>query len=214
MVKLVIQTLNEWSLPLTQMLPSSLKLHFPSHYLKSSPCNLVGHWAAGYAHLTGEKNRGPERRDQKVTVLEAKGDRPDLALAPLPHLEWHLWPPLPIQTSYLPALSLGWKPYPQLPKGGSASSTSPIYPQNLAQSRLAHWALQGRGGGQIHGRVPRVLPNTTPNGGRQQRLPGGGWRGSSPGIGHIPAWRWGGSKCLPSALQAQRLGFHIWFSAN
>lgn len=121
------------------------------------------------------KNRGPERRDQKVTVLEAKGDRPDLALAPLPHLVWHPWPPLSIQTSYLPALSLGCKPYPRLLKGGSASSTSPIYPQNLAQSKLAHWALQGRGCGQIHGRVPRVLSNTILSGSRQQRLPGGGW---------------------------------------
>lgn len=135
----------------------------------------------------GGENRGPERRDHKGIVPESRGNRPNLASAPLPHLDGTRG--LPACPNFLSSsISLGWKPCPKLPKAGSESA-SPIYPQNPGWSRLhtgpsgvevvvrhteeslrfyqipfqsrgSHQGLPGRGGGDL----PRGLDTCLPGG--------------------------------------------------
>ena len=152
------------------------------------------------------ENRGPERRDHKGTVQEAKENQAQC----LSHI-WKDTPGSPClsKSPILPALCSGWKPCTMLPKAGSKSSSwmLPCYPQDLAQERLYPGPSRVEPTAK-HVKDPLEFCRIQfPRGGNQQRLPGRGVWESAQRVGHALAWTSECSKFLPSTPKAPRLGY-------
>lgn len=152
-----------WSF--NQRLPVNFKIVFPltsPQIIIPQSCRSMSSWLNPFDR--GE-NRGPERRDHKGIILEAKGNQPQLLS--------HIWKDTPrvslsVQISYPPSTALGLETMYHASNGRVRVFLLAVslLPPGPSIGETVYRALQGGGYGQAYERLPRILPNTVPKRGQ------------------------------------------------